>query len=62
MPRDGALDLSKRRDMRYRSGRSKTWLKVKNPKSPAMLRWRMGRSDGERNAEILTRPASETAT
>jgi bifunctional non-homologous end joining protein LigD len=30
--------VSKRRDMRYRSGRSKAWLKIKNPKSPAMLR------------------------
>jgi ATP-dependent DNA ligase len=30
--------VSKRRDMRYRSGRSKSWLKIKNPKSPAMLR------------------------
>jgi hypothetical protein len=24
--------------MRYRPGRSKSWLKIKNPKSPAMLR------------------------
>jgi hypothetical protein len=24
--------------MRYRSGRSKSWLKIKNPASPAMLR------------------------
>jgi ATP-dependent DNA ligase len=30
--------VSKRRDMRYRSGRVKSWLKVKNPKSPAALR------------------------
>lgn len=30
--------VSKRRDMRYRSGRSKSWLKIKSPKSPAMLR------------------------
>ena len=30
--------VSKRRDMRYRSGRSKGWLKIKNPKCPAMLR------------------------
>jgi bifunctional non-homologous end joining protein LigD len=30
--------VSKRREMRYRSGRSKAWLKIKNPKSPAMLR------------------------
>jgi bifunctional non-homologous end joining protein LigD len=30
--------VSKRRDMAYRSGRSKSWLKIKNPKSPAMLR------------------------
>jgi bifunctional non-homologous end joining protein LigD len=30
--------VSKRRDSRYRSGRSKDWIKVKNPDSPAMLR------------------------
>jgi bifunctional non-homologous end joining protein LigD len=30
--------VCKRRDSPYRSGRSKTWLKVKNPRSPAILR------------------------
>ncbi len=30
--------VSKRRDFPYRSGRSKGWIKVKNPASPAMLR------------------------
>jgi bifunctional non-homologous end joining protein LigD len=30
--------VSKRRNSRYRSGRSKDWIKVKNPDSPAMLR------------------------
>jgi ATP-dependent DNA ligase len=30
--------VSKRRDMPYRSGPSKAWLKIKNPASPAMLR------------------------
>jgi ATP-dependent DNA ligase len=30
--------VSKRRDGPYRSGRSKAWLKVKNPDSPAMRR------------------------
>jgi bifunctional non-homologous end joining protein LigD len=30
--------VSKRRDLPYRSGRSKCWIKVKNPASPAMLR------------------------
>jgi bifunctional non-homologous end joining protein LigD len=30
--------VSKRRDMPYRSGRAKCWIKIKNPKSPAMLR------------------------
>jgi ATP-dependent DNA ligase len=30
--------VSKRRDLRYRSGRVKSWIKVKNPASPAMLR------------------------
>jgi bifunctional non-homologous end joining protein LigD len=32
--------VCKRRDSVYRSGRSKTWLKVKNPQSPAMARFR----------------------
>jgi bifunctional non-homologous end joining protein LigD len=30
--------VSKRTDFPYRSGRSKSWIKVKNPKSPAALR------------------------
>jgi bifunctional non-homologous end joining protein LigD len=30
--------VSKRRDMFYRSGRSKSWLKTKNPASPAVHR------------------------
>ena len=30
--------VSKRRDLPYRSGRTKSWLKTKNPKSPAVLR------------------------
>ena len=30
--------VSKRRDSRYRSGPSRDWIKVKNPKSPAMNR------------------------
>jgi bifunctional non-homologous end joining protein LigD len=30
--------VSKRRDMPYRSGRVKSWLIIKNPKAPAMLR------------------------
>jgi bifunctional non-homologous end joining protein LigD len=30
--------VSKRRDFPYRSGRSKSWIKVKNPASPAALR------------------------
>jgi ATP-dependent DNA ligase len=30
--------VSKRRDLPYRSGRSKCWVKIKNPESPAMLR------------------------
>jgi ATP-dependent DNA ligase len=30
--------VSKRRDAPYRSGRSKTWLKVKNPASPGVRR------------------------
>jgi bifunctional non-homologous end joining protein LigD len=34
--------VSKRRDFPYRSGRSKCWIKVKNPASPAMLRVRDG--------------------
>jgi bifunctional non-homologous end joining protein LigD len=30
--------VSKRKDFGYRSGRSKTWLKIKNPASPAAMR------------------------
>jgi bifunctional non-homologous end joining protein LigD len=30
--------VSKRRDLPYRSGRCKAWIKVKNPASPAVLR------------------------
>jgi bifunctional non-homologous end joining protein LigD len=30
--------VSKRRESPYRSGRTRTWLKVKNPKSPAVMR------------------------
>jgi ATP-dependent DNA ligase len=30
--------LSKRRDFGYRSVRCKSWVKVKNPNSPAMMR------------------------
>jgi ATP-dependent DNA ligase len=30
--------VSKRRDSRYQSGRSRDWIKAKNPNSPAMLR------------------------
>jgi ATP-dependent DNA ligase len=30
--------VSKRRDSRYPSGRSKTWLKIKSPDSPAARR------------------------
>lgn len=30
--------VSKHRDLPYRSGRAKSWLKIKNPKSPAALR------------------------
>jgi bifunctional non-homologous end joining protein LigD len=31
--------VCKRRDAAYRSGRSKTWLKVKNPAAPGVLRF-----------------------
>src|SRR5215208_2993883 len=34
--------VSKRRDLPYRSGRAKCWVKVKNPASPAMLRIKDG--------------------
>ena len=34
--------VSKRIDMPYRSGRTKSWVKVKNPASPAMLRIEKG--------------------
>jgi ATP-dependent DNA ligase len=30
--------VSKRRDLPYRSGRCRAWVKVKNPQSPAVLR------------------------
>jgi ATP-dependent DNA ligase len=30
--------VSKHRDLPYRSGRVKSWIKLKNPASPAMLR------------------------
>ena len=30
--------VSKRLDMAYRPGPSKSWLKIKNPKHPAMMR------------------------
>jgi bifunctional non-homologous end joining protein LigD len=30
--------VSKRRDLPYRSGRTKGWVKVKNPKSPSIIR------------------------
>jgi bifunctional non-homologous end joining protein LigD len=30
--------VSKRRDLPYQSGKSKGWLKIKNPRSPAMMR------------------------
>jgi ATP-dependent DNA ligase len=30
--------VAKRRDLPYRSGRCKTWIKVKNPKAPAAMR------------------------
>ena len=32
--------VSKRRNAPYRSGPSKSWIKVKNPASPAMLRFK----------------------
>jgi ATP-dependent DNA ligase len=34
--------VSKRRDFAYRSGRTKSWIKVKNPTSPAVLRIKDG--------------------
>jgi bifunctional non-homologous end joining protein LigD len=35
--------VSKRRDFPYRSGRSKCWIKVKNPARPAALRIQDGK-------------------
>lgn len=35
--------VSKRSDLSYRSGRAKSWLKIKNPNSPAMLRIEEGK-------------------
>jgi ATP-dependent DNA ligase len=37
--------VSKRRDHPYKSGKSQSWVKVKNPDSPAMRRYREGRDD-----------------
>jgi bifunctional non-homologous end joining protein LigD len=34
--------VSKHRDRTYRAGRSPHWIKLKNPKSPAMLRAKEG--------------------
>ena len=34
--------VSKRRDLAYRSGRVRSWLKIKNPKAPAALRIEQG--------------------
>jgi ATP-dependent DNA ligase len=39
--------VCKRRNAPYRSGRSKAWVKVKNPESPAMRRRRTRRGDGK---------------
>jgi ATP-dependent DNA ligase len=40
--------VSKRRDAPYRSGRVKTWLKIKNPAAPTATRvW-------ERNATLVS--------
>jgi ATP-dependent DNA ligase len=30
--------VSKRLDSRYRSGRSRNWIKIRNPQAPAALR------------------------
>jgi hypothetical protein len=41
MPRDGAIifaDLIGKLDTPYKSGPSKAWLKIKNPKAPAATR------------------------
>jgi ATP-dependent DNA ligase len=37
--------VSKKINAPYRSGPSKTWIKVKNPKAPAATLFSMGRSD-----------------
>jgi ATP-dependent DNA ligase len=34
--------VSKRRDLPYRSGRCKAWVKIKNPARPAVLRIEQG--------------------
>ena len=49
--------VSKRRDFPYRSGRSKGWIKVKNPASPAMLRCRAKARlcGGERELDNIVR-------
>jgi bifunctional non-homologous end joining protein LigD len=40
--------VSKRLDAPYRSGKVKTWLKIKNPAAPGMTRFALGEGDPER--------------
>ena len=47
--------VSKRLDSRYRSGRSKDWLKFKNPEAPAVKRVRRRRIGGDDAGVIQTR-------
>ena len=49
MPHDGAIifaDLIGKLDAPYKSGPSKAWLKIKNPKAPGGHSLLMGRSSG----------------
>jgi ATP-dependent DNA ligase len=51
--------VSKRLDSRYRSGRSKDWLKFKNPEAPAVKRVRRRRIGGD-DADIIQTRARTT--
>ena len=51
--------VAKRTDQPYRSGRSKSWLKIKNPKSPAALRIEGGDILGRAPTEAPTRPPDD---
>ena len=56
--------VSKRRDLPYRSGRVRSWIKVKNPASPAALRiidegsWQPRRTLSAYSSAVYTVPST----